>query len=73
MNGGGGFLDPQTLGLLMASSGLLSAGGPSRTPVSTGQALGQGLNQGLVGLQRGHENEMQNMLRAAQMKKMQEE
>ncbi len=68
-----GFLDPATIGLLSASGGLLSAGGPSRTPTSFGQALGQGLNAGLSGYQQGQQGEMQNMLRAAQMKKMQEE
>jgi hypothetical protein len=39
-------MNPATMGLLNLSSGLLQAGGPSRVPVSFGQALGQGLQQG---------------------------
>lgn len=40
-------IDPKTLGLLGAASGLLQAGGYSTKPVSFGQALGQGLQSGL--------------------------
>lgn len=41
------FSDPQQQGLLGLASGLLAAGGPSTKPVSIGQALGVGLNQGM--------------------------
>jgi len=40
---GTGFDDPRTQGLLGLGSALLQASGPSTMPVSTGQALGQGL------------------------------
>lgn len=40
------FSDPEQMGLLGLSSGLLQAGGPSRLPVSLGSALGLGLQQG---------------------------
>ena len=41
------FSTPESMqGLLAASGALLEAGGPSRTPVSFGQALGRGMNAG---------------------------
>jgi hypothetical protein len=45
------FNDPSTIGLLSAASGLLSASGPSRMPVSFGQALGSGIMSGMQGYQ----------------------
>lgn len=41
--------DPEQQGLLGAASGLLGAGGPSRMPVSLGQALGAGFQGGIQG------------------------
>jgi hypothetical protein len=49
------FNDPSTIGLLSAASGLLSASGPSRVPVSLGQALGTGIMSGLQGYQSGQQ------------------
>ena len=46
--GGGVYQDPRSLGLLALASGLLSASGASRTPVTMGQALGGGLNQAIA-------------------------
>lgn len=53
---GGGFMgllaNPQTAGLLGMAGGLLQASGPSRIPVSMGQAMGagfQGMGQGAAG------------------------
>lgn len=44
---GGDFNDPRTQGILGLSGGLLTGGGPSvGRPISIGQALGMGLNQG---------------------------
>lgn len=40
------YQDPESMGLLGLSAGLLQAGGPQRFPVSFGQALGGGLLQG---------------------------
>jgi hypothetical protein len=55
-SGDGGFMgllaNPQTAGLLGMAGGLLQASGPSRIPVSMGQAMGaglQGMGQGAAG------------------------
>lgn len=53
--------DPQTQGLLAAGLSMLNASGPSRTPVSLGQIIGQG---GMAGL-----NEYQQAMQMAQKKK----
>lgn len=67
----GGMADPQTQGLLGAAIGLLGASGPSRTPVSLGQAMGQGLQ----GMQQSYNQALQlqreNALRELQMKQAQ--
>lgn len=52
----GMYANPQMAGLLGMSQGLLSAAGPSRIPVSMGQAMGAGLG----GLQQGYGNALQN-------------
>lgn len=55
MQGGGlmgMFANPNTAGLLGMAGGLLSASGPSRMPVSMGQALGAGFQ----GMQQGAQN-----------------
>jgi hypothetical protein len=67
------FINPSQLALLGASSSLLQAGGPSRTPVSFGQALGQGIQGGLGGLQQAQQfqqMEQMNQFRAAQAEEM---
>jgi hypothetical protein len=53
------FSNPANQGLLNLSAGLLQAGGPSPTPVSFGQALGQGLQQGVRGMQSAQMAQMQ--------------
>ena len=40
-------LDPKTQGLLGLGQGLLQSSGWSPTPISMGQAMGQGLKSGL--------------------------
>src|SRR3990167_5420445 len=50
--------DPWSQSLMGLGSGLLQAAGPSRIPVSTGQALGQGL----LGMQSGYMQAIQNGL-----------
>jgi len=50
--------DPKYQALLGLSAGLLKAAGPSDVPVSTGQALGQGL----LGMQSGYMQAIQNGL-----------
>lgn len=58
-----GNLNPeQTQGLLAAASQLLQAGGPSRTPIGFGQALGAGIQ----GFQGGYDQAQQRKLQLAQ-------
>jgi hypothetical protein len=52
-------MNPANQGLLNLSAGLLQAGGPSATPVSFGQAMGQGLQQGVRGMQSAQMAQMQ--------------
>jgi len=65
--------------MLQAAAALLSAGGPSRTPISLGQALGGALQAGSAGYQQAQQGAIQNLLtrqklqeadRAAQMRKL---
>jgi hypothetical protein len=67
----------QQQGLLGAALGLLSAGGPSRTPVSFGQSLAQGLQAGQQAYsgalkQRVEEAQVQRQL-AEEQRKLQEQ
>jgi hypothetical protein len=62
-----GFSDPRTIGLLSMATGLLQAGGPSRTPVSTGQALSQGLNAGIGGYSQARNQMAENAMNQARM------
>jgi hypothetical protein len=64
-------MNPATQGMLNLSAGLLQAGGPSRTPVSFGQALGQGLQHGTQGLQQAQQAQLQQQLLQARMSEMQ--
>jgi hypothetical protein len=52
----------QQQGMLQAASALLSAGGPSRTPISLGQALGGALQAGQQGYQQAQTGAIQNLL-----------
>ena len=65
--------------MLQAAAALLSAGGPSRTPISLGQALGGALQAGSQGYQQAQQGAVQSLLmrqklqeadRAAQMRKL---
>lgn len=58
-------MNPQTMGLLNLGAGLLSASGPSPFPVSTGAALGRGLQQGLAGYGQGLQLQQQAALTKA--------
>lgn len=49
---GGFFSDPEQMGLLGLSSGLLQAGGPQRLPIGLGGALAQGLQTGAQAAQQ---------------------
>jgi hypothetical protein len=63
----GMYADPRTAGMLGLAQGLLQASGPSRIPVSTGQALGMGLQ----GMQQGAGNAMAMQRQLLQMRAMQ--
>ncbi|WP_217589727.1 transglycosylase SLT domain-containing protein [Burkholderia sp. GbtcB21] len=63
----GMFANPQTAGLLGLGQGLLQASGPSRIPVSMGQALGNGLGQ----MQQGIGNAFQTQQQLLRMRAMQ--
>ena len=65
--------------MLQAAAALLQAGGPSRTPISLGQALGGALQAGSQGYQQAQQGAVQSLLmrqklqeadRAAQMRKL---
>jgi hypothetical protein len=61
------YANPQTAGLLGMGAGLLSASGPSRLPVSMGQALGMGMQ----GAEQGFNNSLQMQRGLLQMRAMQ--
>jgi hypothetical protein len=65
------FSNPANQGLLNLSAGLLQAGGPSRTPVGFGQALGQGMQQGAQGIQQAQQAQLQQQMLQAKMAEMQ--
>jgi len=48
--------------MFQAAAALLSAGGPSRTPISIGQALGGALQAGSAGYQQAQQGAIQNLL-----------
>jgi len=52
----------QQQSMLQAASALLSAGGPSRTPISLGQALGGALQAGQQGYQQAQMGAIQNLM-----------
>lgn len=69
-------INPKGLGILQAGLGMLAAGGPSRMPVSLGQAVGQAGQQGMNAYQQAivqqrqlQQLAMQKALQDAQIKK----
>lgn len=63
----GMFANPNTAGLLGMAGGLLQASGPSRLPISNGQALGMGLS----GMGEGFNNALQMQRGLMQMRMLQ--
>jgi len=59
--------DEQRRGLLGASAALLQAGGPSRVPISTGQALGSALQAYEQGVQSYQDRQQQQVLYGLKM------
>lgn len=62
--------DPQQMGLLSAAFRGLQASGPSRSPVSMGQVIGQAGEAGMAGYQQGLQSQRQGVLLAAQMQEL---
>jgi hypothetical protein len=61
--------------MLQAAAALLQAGGPSRTPISLGQALGGALQAGSAGYQQAQQGAIQNLLtrqKLAEAKRMED-
>lgn len=52
-------MDPRMMGLLGLGSGLLSASGSSPREITLGEAMGQGLQAGMLGMQQGLGMQMQ--------------
>jgi hypothetical protein len=68
-----GILDPRSAMAMQMGIGLLAAGGPSRTPVSFGQSIGQAGMKGIEAFQQVNEANQKEALRQLQMKKLEEE
>lgn len=66
-NGGGGFDDPQTVGLLAAAANILQNSGPSTKPVGLGQILGSGMMGGLGVYQSSRKNMLDQQKEQMQM------
>ena len=68
-----GVLDPRSAALLQTGLGLMAAGGPSRTPVSLGQGLGQAGMQGLQAYQHAAQAQQMEALKRQQLAQQEEE
>lgn len=66
-------MNPQTMAMLQAGLGLMSAGGPSRMPVSMGQAFGQAGQAGLQGYAQAQQAQKANVLTNLQMLQLKKE
>ena len=62
-------LNPQTQGLLGLGQGLLQSSGWSPTPISMGQAMGQGLQSGLSAYTGAQQQQLENQLAQAKLAK----
>jgi hypothetical protein len=65
------FDDPNNAAMLQLASGLLAAGGPSRTPVNLGQAFGSAMPGALQARQAAMDQQRMQQARQAQMAEMQ--
>jgi hypothetical protein len=66
-------IDPKTLAILQMGLAGMAASGPSRTPTSLGQIMGQSGMAGLQAYQQGIQGQQQQAFRQAQIQKMEEE
>lgn len=69
----GALMDPRDAALTQIGLGLMSAGGPSRTPVPFGQAVGQAGMQGMQAYQNTLQANQQQQLFALKMAEVQRE
>ena len=65
--------DPKTQGILALALGLMQAGGPSRTPVSLGQAVGSAGMGGLQAYQSAIDTGLKRKLTQAQLEDIQQQ
>lgn len=70
---GGGMMDPRAAALTQMGLGLMSASGPSRTPVSLGQGLGQAGQMGMQAFQQTNQANQQQQIFAMKMAEVQRE
>jgi hypothetical protein len=66
-------IDPKTLALLQMGLAGMAASGPSRTPTSLGQIIGQSGQAGLQGYQQGLQNQQQQQMFGMKMGEFQRE
>jgi hypothetical protein len=64
------YQDPDSVGRMMFAAGLLNAAGPSKMPVSVGQALSQGLLARQQGASEAAQNARRNAFMDAQTRKL---
>lgn len=69
----GMLMDPRAAMLTQMGLGMMAGSGPSRTPVSFGQVLGQGGMQGMQAMQQAQQAQQAEAFRQFQMKKAEEE
>lgn len=69
----GSLMDPRAAMLTQMGLGLMAGSGPSRTPVSFGQTIGQAGMQGMQAGQQALQAQQQEIYRQAQMAKMEEQ
>lgn len=63
----------QQRGLLSAAAALLQAGGPSRTPISLGQALGAAFEAGQTGTEKAQQSALTQMLTRQKLEEARQE
>lgn len=64
------FEDPNTVGAMKLGLGLLSAGGPSRMPVSLGQAIGSAGNDAMDAMKAARQEQVMSKMRDLQMQEL---
>jgi hypothetical protein len=68
-----GVLDPRSMALMQMGLGLMQSSGPSLTPTSLGQSLGQAGQQGMKAFQQAQAMQKQDLLMKLQTQKLQKD